>query len=270
MLRLWPDLEMLYSHRLLSTRHLELGQIPWSISIIQTGQPYIFAVLYILSGIFMCFHRRTFLPTLSLFILHYSFFIGNNVWSYGVDYLAQTGLFFSLLFGGRQALHIKRRRLTNLGAALFRLQLTFVYFFAGLGKVYGETWWNGEAVWKAIQQPFTGTLLPIPITAYRFEYVWILLGILTILMELCYPLVWIKKIFRPLIISGIILMHIGIALSMGLLHFSLLMIWYNYCAWGLPYLRIAKSITQKLESKRNKTTGVFDLFRFNTRKGGIE
>lgn len=39
---------------------------------------------------------------------------------------------------------------------------------------------------------------------------------------------------------------------------------------ALPHLRIAKSITQKLESKKNKTTGVFDLFRFNTTKGGKE
>lgn len=270
MIQLWPDLELLYSHHLLSASHIQQYQLPWSMFNINTDLIYVFAALYLLSGLFMCFHPYTFLPTLSLFILHYSFFVGNSVWSYGVDYLAQTGLFFSLLFVGRQALQLKRQRLTNLGTNLFRLQLTFVYFFAGLGKAFGETWWNGEAVWKAIQQPFTGTWFPIPLSAYRYEYLWILLGIITILLELSYPLVYIKKTFRPLIINGIILMHLGIALSMGLLHFALLMIWYNLCAWNHPLLNIAKPNIKPLERSKPKLQVPIAKETINTTKGGTK
>lgn len=270
MTRLWPDLELLYSHHLLSESHIQQYQLSWSIFIIDTNLTYVFAALYILSGLFMFFRQYTFLPTLSLFILHYSFFVGNSVWSYGVDYLAQTGLFFSLLFGGRKALQLKRLGLTSLGATLFRLQLTFVYFFAGLGKAFGETWWNGEAVWKAIHQPIGDSYFSVPLSAYCYEYLWVLLGIITILLELCYPLVWIKKIFRPLIINGIILMHIGIALSMGLLHFALLMIWYNLCAWNHPLLNIAKPNIKPLEHSKPKLQVPIATETINTTKGGTK
>lgn len=270
MIQLWPDLELLYSHHLLSASHIQQYQLPWSMFIINTDLIYVFAALYILSGLFMCFHSYTFLPTLSLFILHYSFFVANSVWSYGVDYLAQTGLFFSLLFGGRQALQLKRQGLTNLGTTFFRLQLIVVYFFAGLGKAFGETWWNGEAVWKAIHQPIGASYFSVPLSAYRYEYLWILLGIITILLELCYPLAYIKKTFRPLIINGIILMHIGIALSMGLLHFALLMIWYNLCAWEHPLLNIAKPNIKPLERSKPKLQVPIATETINTTKGGTK
>lgn len=270
MTRLWPDLELLYSHHLLSESHIQQYQLSWSIFIIDTNLIYVFASLYILSGLFMCFHQYTFLPTLSLFILHYSFFVGNSEWSYGVDYLAQTGLFFSLMFGSRPKCLQKSLGLKNLGTTFFRLQLTFVYFFAGLGKAFGETWWNGEAVWKAIQQPIGASYISVPLSAYRYEYLWVLLGIITILLELCYPLVYIKKTFRPLIINGIILMHIAIALSMGLLHFALLMIWYNLCAWDHPLLNIAKPNIKPLERSKPKLQVPIATETINTTKGGTK
>lgn len=281
MLRLWSDLPILFgANILLDVELMAVQQESFGFSIQHIIQylPYIqigpwetvhaFGASYILLGLLMLFGRGGSLPVFGLLLMHYSFFIGNYTWSYGVDYLAQTGLFFSLLFGGRQALQLKRQGLTNLGTTFFRLQLTLVYFFAGFGKVYGETWWNGEAVWKAIQQPFTGTWLHIPITAYRYEYLWILLGIITILLELCYPLVWIKKNIRPLIINGIILMHIGIALSMGLLHFALLMIWYNLCAWNHPLLNIAKPNIKPLERSKPKLQVPIATETVNTTKGG--
>lgn len=270
MLRLWPDLDLLYSQRLLSIPHIQQHQVSWTIPIIDMSTPYPFAVLYVLSGLFMCLHPRTFFPTLVLLILHYSFFIGNSIWSYGVDYLAQTGLFFSLCFGGQQVLKLKRRHWTRLGMNLFRLQLCCIYFFAGLGKAYGPTWWNGEAIWKAMQQPFGESYLQIPLSTYRFEWLWILLGILTLLIELGYPLALIKKSFRPFIINGIILMHIGIALFMGLVHFALLMIWYNLCAWNHPFLHIAKPIIKPLENSKPKLQVPMATETINTRKGGLE
>lgn len=270
MIQLWPDLELLYSHHLLSASHIQQYQLPWSMFIINTDLTYVFAALYILSGLFMCFHSYTFFPTLSLFILHYSFFVGNSVWSYGVDYLAQTGLFFSLMFGGRPKCLQKSLELKNLGTIFFRLQLTVVYFFAGLGKAFGETWWNGEAVWKAIHQPIGDSYFSVPLAAYRYEYLWILLGIITILLELSYPLAWIKKTFRPLIINGIILVHIGIALSMGLLHFALLMIWYNLCAWDHPLLNIAKPNIKPLERSKPKLQVPIATETINTTKGGTK
>lgn len=283
MLRLWPDLPRLFgATTLLDAEMMTEQQESFGFSIQQIIQylPYIqigpwetvhaFSAIYILLGLLMFSGRGRSLPVFGLLLMHYSFFIGNYTWSYGVDYLAQTGLFFSLLFGGRKALQLKRLRLISLGATLFRLQLTFVYFFAGLGKAFGETWWNGEAVWKAIQQPFPSTWFPIPLTAYRYEYLWVLLGIITILLELCYPLVWIKKNIRPLIINGIILMHIGIALTMGLVHFATVMIWYNLCAWNHPLLNIAEPNIKPLEHSKPKLQVPIATETINTKKGGTK
>jgi hypothetical protein len=64
-------------------------------------------------------------------------------------------------------------------------------------------------------------------------------------------------------------MHIGIALTMGLIHFSSLMIWYNLCAWDHPLLhRIAKPLIKPLETTEptlQVRTATADL---DTRKGG--
>ncbi|WP_400261907.1 hypothetical protein ACFX5U_20360 [Sphingobacterium sp. SG20118] len=251
---LWPDLATLYGHNaLLDSVLIQAQEEPLGFSIHRLIQylPHVkigpwetihlFGAVYISLSVLLFLSKRTTLPALGLLLLHHCFFIGNYTWSYGVDYLAQTGLFFSVLFGGTSVTKLKRRKWSLWGFTLFRLQLTVVYFFAGLGKAYGAAWWNGEAIWKAVQQPFGGTYLQIPLTAYRFEWLWILLGILTLLIELSYPLVWFKKSSRPFVINGIILMHVGIALYMGLWYFAILMIWYNLCAWKPPFIAYSQA-----------------------------
>ncbi|MFU1858122.1 hypothetical protein ACK8HY_13980 [Sphingobacterium sp. NGMCC 1.201703] len=282
MCRLWPDLSPLYgSRQLLSSELLMIQQRPyffsihslgWSISLSITEiVVYILALLYISCGLLLFLGRTTLAITLTLFFLHYVFFISNYTWSYGADYLAQTGLFFSLLFGLGTPKDINRKTWMLIGHHLFRLQLSFVYFFAGLGKAMGTAWWNGEAIWKAVQQPFAPPLIAIPIAVQHLAPLWMLLGILTVIFEISYPLVWIRGVVRPTIITGIVLMHVGIGLCMGLTHFSCLMIWYNLCAWSGPLLQyIAKPIIKPLEPFKSllqvwRTTNLLD-----TRKGGDE
>ncbi|AIM39000.1 hypothetical protein KO02_21610 [Sphingobacterium sp. ML3W] len=281
LLWLWPDLAALYGHIALLDPVLIQAQdepLGYSLHHIIQYLPHIkigpwetihlFGAGYILLGILLFLGKRSKLPALGLLLLHHCFFIGNYSWSYGVDYLAQTGLFFSVLFGGTAVRKLKRRQWSQWGHSLFRLQLTVVYFFGGLGKASGATWWNGEAIWKAVQQPFSGALLPIPVSAYQLEPLWIILGCSTVMLELVYPLVWFKKSSRPFVINGIIFMHIGIALCMGLWYFAILMIWYNLCAWNHPLLHIAKPIIKPLESSKPKLQVPIATETINTRKGG--
>lgn len=282
MWRLWPDLSMLYGQGIFLDQHsLFSQQRPGTLSVhtLIAHLPeqllgcaewvQLFGLLYIICGLAVFLDKCSGPATLTLFILHYLFFIANYTWSYGADYLVQTGLFFSLIFCCFRSNWLPNEKWTALGTKLFRLQLTFVYFFAGLGKAIGTTWWDGEAMWKALQQPLSPALVTIPQSAQQFTALWVGLGIATLLLELGYGLLWIKGRVRIYISTGIILMHLGIALTMGLIHFSCLMIWYNLCAWDHPLLhRIAKPVIKPLETTEptlQVRTATADL---DTREGG--
>ena len=123
------------------------------------------------------------------------------------------------------------------GVYAWQAQLVLVYFFGGLGKAMGPTWWNGEAIWKAVQQPFPGNLIDIPLSWGNWTICWGMMGIGIVLLELGYVLAWIGTMYRRIIYIAAIAMHLSIALTIGLYHFSALMIWYNLCAWYYPYRR---------------------------------
>ena len=38
----------------------------------------------------------------------------------------------------------------NVSTRLIQLHMCIVYLFAALGKLQGETWWTGEALWGAL------------------------------------------------------------------------------------------------------------------------
>lgn len=282
MWRLWPDLSMLFGQGTFLDEHsISWQQRPDTLSIhtLIANLPeqllgcaewiHFFGLLYIICGLAVFLDKCSGPATLILFILHYLFFIANYTWSYGADYLVQTGLFFSVIFCCFRNNWLPAEKWAALGTKFFRLQLTFVYFFAGLGKAIGSSWWNGEAMWKALQQPLSPALVTIPQSAQQFTTLWVGLGIATLLLELGYGLLRIKGRVRIYISTGIILMHLGIALTMGLVHFSSLMIWYNLCAWNHPLLhRIAKPIIKPLETTEptlQVRTATADL---DTREGG--
>lgn len=260
MILLWPDLDLLYSKSLMPRELLPLYSEKWIVMLFDLGSPQLYAGLYIVSGLLLAVIRNNSIPALLLFVLHYLFFVGYTPWSYGADYIAQTALFFSIF--------ICSWRPSQYLQIFFRLQLTAFYFFAGLGKALGPSWWNGEAIWKAIQQPLMPAAFTVPLSAHLYQYLWVGLGVLTIIIELGYPLTWTRTC-RLFFTNSIILMHIGIALTMGLVHFSCLMIWYNLCAWNHPLLhRIAKPIIKPLETTEPTLQVRKAIADIDTRKGG--
>lgn len=282
MWRLWPDLSMLYGQGIFLDQHsLCWQQRPYALSIHtliallpehllgNIEWVHLFGLLYIICGVAVFLDKYVVPAVLGLFILHYLFFIANYTWSYGADYLVQTGLFFGVIFCCFKGYWLPSAKWTVLGTTIFRLQLTVVYFFAGLGKASGPTWWNGEAMWKAVQQPLSPALLTIPQSSAQFTSIWAGLGIVTLLLELGYPLLWMPGRMRIYISTGIILMHLGIALTMGLVHFSCLMIWYNLCAWDHPLLHcIAKPMIKPLGTSEPTLQVRTVTVDSDTREGG--
>lgn len=240
MIQLWPDLPILYGNDgIIDNRLLQLHQSDtgWNIYMAADYLRWI-ALAYLFCCAAMTLQYRSRLFSFLLLILHHGLWINDPNWSYGVDYLAQTGLLICCL-SSKSPYTLK----------LLRWQLTVVYLFGGLGKAIGASWYDGEALWRAVQQPFPGALFPIPTKWGGYKEIWIVSGWFVILLEMCYPLIWRAGWYRRALLVGIIGLHGGIALTMGLYHFASLMIWYNLCAWYFPYKNTIISNYSPLEGE---------------------
>ena len=110
----------------------------------------------------------------------------------------------------------------NLALRLIQLHLALIYGMAGLAKLQGPSWWDGTAIWRTMA---TGEFVV-------FDFTWlaawpVLINLIThgsLALEVLYPLlVWIR-LARPLVLAGIVILHVGIAvMSPGLTEFALVM-----------------------------------------------
>jgi hypothetical protein len=158
--------------------------------------------------------------------------------TYGVDALTTIGLFYLMLspLPDRLSLdHLCRKKLPNprwLGfwRRVLQLHLCFIYFFSGATKALGRDWWNGINLWRSlIRPPFD--LIPTDILI-RFKYLFPIAGIAIFLLEIGYPFfIWQRQTRRAWLIA-ILLMHLGIALAMGMYLFAGIMIILNLAAFG--------------------------------------
>jgi predicted DCC family thiol-disulfide oxidoreductase YuxK len=111
----------------------------------------------------------------------------------------------------------------NLALRLIQIHLVLVYGMAGLAKLQGPSWWNGTALW--------GTLTAGEFVVWDFTPLaaWpLIVNLLThasLAIELLYPIfIWIK-ILRPLLLTAVVALHVGIAvMSPGLTEFALVML----------------------------------------------
>lgn len=123
----------------------------------------------------------------------------------------------------------------NIGLRLVQCHLLLIYGMAALAKFQGRAWWTGDAFWGTIAAG-----------EFRlFDLTWLaayphLIQFAThagLALELSYPvLVWVRPL-RPLMLSAIVLMHVGIGLTLGLTEFSLAMVAGNLAFVSGPWLR---------------------------------
>lgn len=113
----------------------------------------------------------------------------------------------------------------NIAIRLLQLHLCVIYLFAGIGKIQGPLWWNGEAVMMAAAnleyQSIDATWL------VRYPYVVFALTQLTVFWEMFYcALVW-PRLTRPIVIAIGVGMHLSIGIFLGMWTFGLAMIIAN-------------------------------------------
>jgi Vitamin K-dependent gamma-carboxylase len=111
----------------------------------------------------------------------------------------------------------------NLAIRLLQLHMCIIYFFSALGKLQGQSWWSGDAVWisSAIQE--YQYLLDM---TWLARHPWLVntLTHVTVAWELSYcALVW-PRLTRPWVLFLAILVHGGIIFAYGMPTFGLVML----------------------------------------------
>lgn len=162
---------------------------------------------------------------------------------YGADMFATIGLFYCAIapVGMLSLDHLLLRRsarATRWATILlyvFQFQMCIMYCDTGTVKAVGQQWWNGEAIWLALTLPdlqvqYFGHILD---WGWIAHHPWLLEGMSwnVVLVEALYPLAMLSK-FRRLWLFLVVMMHLGIALCLGLWFFSGIMIVLNLAAFS--------------------------------------
>ncbi len=117
---------------------------------------------------------------------------------------------------------VKPSASANFAVRLIQVHMCLIYFFAGISKLQGPAWWNGQAMWMA----FGNLEYQSVDMTWLAWHPWLVdfLTHFTAMWELSFcVLIWIP-ILRPLVLAGAVVMHLGIGATLGLWTFSLIML----------------------------------------------
>ena len=262
------------------------GLVPWSISsgIVDPYMPqlswlqplvnvtgmsadtwvYILMVTYLLSLAVLLLGKFTRYAAFVAWALQFTFINTGFMAAYGVETFMHIALFYCIIMPVGEVFSWDTfsrpakpaaTEWNTLSIRVLQLHLCLVYIASGAEKAMGIQWWNGEAIWQTLMQ---GQFA-------RFDMRWMasypllakVIGWSTLLLEVGYPFfIWWRRT-RPYGYLAIVLMHMGIAVFMGLQLFSAIMIIFNTAAFGWPYLQHAyRTVVQPLrERKRLQRAG---------------
>lgn len=142
----------------------------------------------------------------------------------------------------------------NVAQRMIQVHMCIIYFFAGIAKLQGPAWWNGQAMWRAFSnleyQSLDMTWL------VRAPWLMELMTHTTILWELSFcVLIW-SKLWRPLVLAGGFIMHIGIGACLGMWTFGLIML--VGCSSFLPNEGVRDLIAALLHGRKRPIPSLED------------
>ncbi|WP_127531287.1 DCC1-like thiol-disulfide oxidoreductase family protein [Paenibacillus kobensis] len=174
------------------------------------------------------------------FVLTYSFIEKSLYLSDGGDNLLRIVLFY-LLFANvtahfsidshrkKQLIHRNpvviqfRNLLHNLAVLCCIIQLAILYLTSGLYQVMGENWENGTAVYYIMQVDLFSNPALRNLIIHN-DYMIVLATYFSVFIKIAFPFLLFNKKTKYLIVSCVVLLHLGIGIMMGLITFSLVMI----------------------------------------------
>ncbi len=121
----------------------------------------------------------------------------------------------------------------NLAIRLIQVNLCFVYAVSGLSKLQGGSWWNGTATWLTMVEYedspmnhafYMDIIRFVASKRWVWEIVTTSTTMMTLFLEVSMPfLIWNRKL-RWLYVCGCCMFHFSIAVVMGLVGFSSMML----------------------------------------------
>lgn len=110
----------------------------------------------------------------------------------------------------------------NLAQRLIQVHMCVIYLFAGVSKLQGPSWWSGEAMWRA----FANLEYQSLDMTWMAWHPWLinLMSHVSVVWEIAFcALIW-KPLWRPVMLAGAIVLHVGIGLCLGMWTFALIML----------------------------------------------
>lgn len=199
---------------------------------------YIVTSIYFLSLVGLLIGFKTRLMGVLAWLMHIILNTTGHFTAYGVETFLHIALFYCAVLPVGCCKSIDAIKKTNqvpsylitLSVRLIQLHLCIMYLACGIEKSLGAQWWNGEAVWIALQQDQfhqvnTGWMA-------QLSFIPKLFGWGTLFIETLYPVAIFFKRTKKFWLISIISMHAFIAVFLGLQLFGALMILLNLTAFG--------------------------------------
>ncbi len=130
----------------------------------------------------------------------------------------------------------------NIALRLIQVHLCIVYFFSGIAKLLGVSWWEGTALWGAAANSRYRTLDLTWLARHPLLVNALTLG--TLFWEVSYAAIVWPRLTRRLAIAMGIFVHLGIGMAMGMKEFALAMVAANLAfvpaaGWRAMFQRVS-------------------------------
>lgn len=171
--------------------------------------------------------------------IHYVLLSTITTFVYGVDIFLHISMFYLMIMPASKAfsLDVRQGRSSadpswgvTLSIRVLQIHMCLAYVSAGFEKMLATDWWNGNVLWRSLVQPefrqFDLTFLA------NFPLIAKVLSWFTMIVETFYFIGMFVPKVRVFWLAGIISLHLGIGMFLGLWLFGLIMIILSVSAFG--------------------------------------
>ena len=128
----------------------------------------------------------------------------------------------------------------NIGLRLIQVHVAMFYAMLGLTKLYGDAWWDGNAIWLLLAQTQSR---PVDLTGLRRlgsvgEYLLNFWTHAIVYFELAFPVLIWTRLFRPIVLAASVFVWLSVILATGQLLFGLAMLATGIAFLPAAYLRV--------------------------------
>ena len=188
-----------------------------------SSMPWLVSALWFVGGLSLLFNRWIKAGIIAC-IIAYLMAEARTVVQDGGDNIARITLCYMLLLDFSLGLTSRfRNAMHNIGVIAIYLQLIILYSVAGLSKVQGEYWVNGTALYYIQNVEWFSTNIPLIIQAFKNPWIVTISSYAAMLYMIGFPFMLFSRFHLIWAALGISF-HLAIAVSMGLIDFSLIMI----------------------------------------------